>query len=51
MSLVWNLIDYFKKLFIYTSIQTSILNRFPCSFAGNIGSYYGNFPVNLAKFD
>ena len=32
-------------------MQTSILNRFPCSFAGNIGWYYGDFPVNLAKFD
>ena len=29
----------------------SILNRFPCSFVGNIGCYYGNFPVNLAKLD
>ena len=28
-----------------------ILNRFPCSFEGNVGSYFGNFPVNLAKFD
>ena len=32
-------------------MQTSILNRFPCIFAGNIGCYYGNFPVNLAKFN
>ena len=32
-------------------IQTSILNRFPCNFEGTIGWYYGNFPVNLAKFD
>ena len=32
-------------------MQTSILNRFPCTFAVTIGWYYGNFPVNLAKFD
>ena len=32
-------------------MQTSILNRFPCKFAVTIGSYYGNFPVNLTKFD
>ena len=41
----------FQKLFIWTSIQTSILNRFPCNFAGNIDSYYGKFPVSLTKFD
>ena len=29
----------------------SLLNCFPCSFADTIGWYYGNFPVNLAKFD
>ena len=51
MSLVRILIEFFFKLFIQTSIQTSILNRFPCSFLGNIGCYYGNFPVDLAKFD
>ena len=32
-------------------IQTSILNRFPCNFAGTMGWYYGNFPVNFAEFD
>ena len=41
----------FQKLFIWTSIQTSILNRFPCNFAGNIDCYYGMFPVSLTKFD
>ena len=51
MRLVWNLIEYFEKLFISTWIQTSILNRFPCKFAVTIGWYYGNFPVNLTKFD
>ena len=33
------------------SIHTSILNCFPCNFAGTICRYYGNIPVNLAKFD
>ena len=51
MRLMWNLLEYFQKLFILTSIQTSILNRFPCKFAGTIGLYYSSFPVNLAKFD
>ena len=51
MRLVWNLIEYFKKSFISTSIYTSILIGFPCYFAGTIGMYYGNFTVNLAKFD
>ena len=41
----------FQKLFIWTSIQTSILNRFPCNFAGYIDYYYGKFPVSLTKFD
>ena len=50
MRLLWNLLEYFQKLFILTSIQTSILNRLPCNFAGSIGRYYGNRPVNLAKF-
>ena len=31
-------------------MQTSILNRFSCNFADTIGWYYGNCPVNLAKF-
>ena len=51
MRLMWNLLEYFQKLFILTSIQTSILYRLSCNFAGTIGRYYGNFPVNLAKFD
>ena len=51
MRLRWNLIKYFQKFFISTSIQTSILNRFLCKLAGIIGLYYGNFLVNLAKFD
>ena len=33
------------------SIQTSILIRLPYNFAGTIDWYYGNFSVNLAKFD
>ena len=33
------------------SIQTSILNRFSCNFAGTIGWNYGNCPVNLAESD
>ena len=41
----------FQKLFIWTSIQTSILNCFPCNFAGNIDCYYGKFSVSLTKFD
>ena len=41
----------FQKLFIWTSIQTSILNRFLCNFAGNIDYYHGKFPVSLTKFD
>ena len=49
MRLLWNLLEYFQKLFILTSIQTSILNRLPCNFAGTIGRYYGNRPVNLAS--
>ena len=32
-------------------MQTSILIRLPCNFAGAIAWYYGKFPVNLAKFD
>ena len=32
-------------------MQTSILNRLPYNFAGTIDWYYGNFSVNLAKFD
>ena len=51
MRLMWNLLEYFQKLFILTSIQTSILYHLSCNFAGTIGRYYGNFPVNLAKFD
>ena len=31
------------------SIQTSILNRFPCSFAGNIGCYYGKCPCKFGE--
>ena len=31
-------------------IQTSILNRFPCNFAGAIGWYYRKCPVNLRQF-
>ena len=31
--------------------RRQFLTVFPCSFAGTIGWYYGNFPVNLAKFD
>ena len=34
-----------------TSIQTSILNRFLCKFAGTISLYYSSFPVNSVKFD
>ena len=51
MRLMLNLLEYFQKLFILTSIQTSILYRLSCNFAGTIGRYYGNFPVNLAMFD
>ena len=51
MRLMWNLLKYFQKLLILTSVQTSILHRLSCNFAGTIGRYYGNCPVNLAKFD
>ena len=51
MRLMWNLLEYFQKFFILTSIQTSILYCLSCNFAGTIGRYYGNFPVNLARFD
>ena len=51
MRLMCNLLEYFQKLFILTSIQTSIPYRLSCNFAGTTGRYYGNFPVNLAKFD
>ena len=51
MRLMWNLLVYFQKLFILTSIHASILYRLSCNFTGTIGRYYGNFPVNLAKFD
>ena len=30
-------------------MQTSILNRFPCNFAGTIGRYYGNCPVKFGE--
>ena len=36
-----NLLGYFQKLFILKSIQTSILHRLSCNFAGTIGRYYG----------
>ena len=49
MRIVWNLIEYFSKLLISTWIKTSILNRFPCKFAGTIGWYYGKSPVNIAN--
>ena len=29
----------------------SDVKSFLCNFADTIGWYYGNFPVNLAKFD
>ena len=51
MRLLWNFLEYFQKLFMLTSIQTSILYRLSCNFTGTISRYYGNFPVNLAKFD
>ena len=41
----------FQKLFIETSIQTSILNRLPCSFAGTIEWYYGHCPVNSVEIE
>ena len=41
----------FQNLFIKTSMQTSILNRVPCNFAGTIGWYYGDCPVNSVKFE
>ena len=34
-----------------TTIQTSILNRLPRNFAGTIGWYYGDCPVNYVKFE
>ena len=43
MRLMWNLLEYFQKLFILTSIQTSILYRLSCNFAGTIGRYYCKF--------
>ena len=49
--LVVNLLEYFKILFIKTSIQTSFLNRLPRNFAGTIGWYYGDCPVNYVKFE
>ena len=33
------------------SIETSILNRLPRNFAGTIGWYYGDCPVNYVKFE
>ena len=41
----------FQKLFIETSIQTSILNRLSRSFAGTIEWYYGHCPVNSVEFE
>ena len=41
MRLMLNLLEYFQKLFILKSIQTSILHRLSCNFAGTIGRYYG----------
>ena len=32
-------------------MQTSILNRLPCSFAGTIEWYYGHCPVNSVEFE
>ena len=49
--LVVNLLEYFKIYSFRTSIQTSILNRLPCNFAGTIGWYYGDGPVNSVKFE
>ena len=33
------------------SIQTSILNRRPCNFAGTIEWYYGHCPINSVMFE
>ena len=35
----------------FSLISKSILNRFSRNFAGTISWYYGNCPVNMAKFD
>ena len=51
MRLVLNLIEYFKSDSFRRQLRRQFANRFSCNFAGAIGWYYGNFPVNLAKFD
>ena len=49
MRLMWNLLVYFQKLFILTSIHASILHRLLCNFAGTIDRYYGNFPCKFGE--
>ena len=38
-----------KVIHLDVNSDVNFINCFPCSFAGTIGCYYGNFPVNLKK--
>ena len=46
MKFDWVLI---KVIHLERQFRRQFSTVFPCSFAGDIGCYYGNFPVNLAK--
>ena len=48
--LVVNLLEYFK-IYSLDVNSDAILNRLPCNFAGTIGWYYGDCPVNSVKFE
>ena len=44
--------DWLLLKVIHLDVNSAvILNRFPCNFAGTIGWYYVNCPVNLANCD
>ena len=49
--LVVNLLEYFKIYSFRRQFRHSFLNRLPRNFAGTIGWYYGDCPVNYVKFE
>ena len=44
---IW--LSIIKSYSFRRQFRTSILNRFLCSFVGNIGCYYGNFPCKFGE--
>ena len=49
MRLVWNLIEFFKSYSFRRQFADVNSQHFLCNFAGSIGWYYGNFPVNYGE--